>query len=103
MVQRYLLATGSKGRLISSAIAIATAKALIGRYPEYNLGYIDIDSSSRAKSLFKRIGFLKPMSTTRKVEISEGAKNEAQLVYLHDTVTIAEEHKVPTFLIVNLD
>ena len=38
MVQRYLLATRSKGWLILLAIAIATAKTLIARYPEYNLG-----------------------------------------------------------------
>ena len=58
IVQRYLLATRSKGGLISSAIAIATVKALITRYPEYNLGHKDLDSSSWAKSLFKRMGFV---------------------------------------------
>ena len=41
------------------------------------------------------------MSTTGKVAITEGVKNEAQLVYLH--VMIAEEHKVPSYLIFNLD
>ena len=64
---------------------------------------IDLDSSSWAKSLFKRMGFVKRMWTTGKVEIPEGAENEAQLVYLHDIVTIAEEHKVPSCLILNLD
>ena len=47
------------------------------------------------------MGFVKRMSTTGKVAITEGAKNEAQLVYLH--VMIAEEHKVPSYLIFNLD
>ena len=56
MIKRYLLAPGG---LVLSAIAIATAKALNVSYPEYNLGYIDIDSSSWAKSLFKRMGFAK--------------------------------------------
>ena len=46
MVPRYLLGTRRKGELISSAIAIATAKVLIARYPEYNLGQTDLDSSS---------------------------------------------------------
>ena len=103
IVQRYLLATRSKEELISSAIAIATAKALITRYPGYNLGHIDLDSSSWAISLFKRMGFVKRMSTTGKVEIPEGGKNEVQFVYLHDLVTIAEKHKVPSCLILNLD
>ena len=64
MVQRCLLATRSKGRLISLAIVIFTVKALIARYSEYNLEHIDLDSSSRAKSLFKRMGFVKRMSAT---------------------------------------
>ena len=49
------------------------------------------------------MGFVKRMSTTGKAEIPWGAKNEVQLVYLHDIVTIAEEHKVPSCLILNLD
>ena len=103
MVQWYLLATRNKGGLISSAITIATSKPLIARYPEYNLGHIDLDSPSWAKNSFKRMGFAKWISTTGKIEIPEGAKNETQLVYLHDTVTIAEEQKVPSCLILNLD
>ena len=103
MVQRYLLATRSKGGIISSAIAIATAKALIARYPEYNLGHLDLDAFSWAKSLFKRMGFVKRMSTTGKVETPEGEKEEAKFVYVHDIVALAEEHNVPSSLILNLD
>ena len=79
MVQQHLLATRSKGGIISSAIAIATAKALIARYPEYNLGHLDLDAFSWAKSLFKRMGFVKQMSTTGKVETPEGAKKKQNL------------------------
>ena len=103
MVQRYLLATRSKGGTISSVIAIATAKALIARYPEYNLGHLDLDISSWAERLFKGMGFVKQMSTTEKVEIPEGAKEEAKFVYLHDIVALAEEHNVPSSLVLNLD
>ena len=103
MIKRYLLPTRSKGGLISPAIVIPTAKALIDRCPEYNLGDTDLDSSSWSKSLFKWMGFVKRMSTSGKVEIPEEAKTEYQLVYLHDIVTIAEEHKVPSCLILNLD
>ena len=103
MVQRFLLATRSKGGLISSTVAIATAKALMARYPEYNLGHIDLDSSSWTKSLFKRMGFVKRMSTTGKVEIPEGAIREAELDYLHDIVSLAEKNDIPSCLIMNLD
>ena len=103
MVQRFLLATRSKGGLISSAIAIATAKALITRCPEYDLGHKDLDSSSWAKSLFKRMGFVKRMSTTGKVEIPEGTKREAELTYLHDIVSLVEKNVIPSCLVINLD
>ena len=101
MVQRYLFATRSKGGLISSAIAIVTAKALIARYPEYNHG--DLDSSSWAKSLFKRMAFVKRMSKNGKVEIPEGAKKTKLNLCIFMTVTTAEENKVPSCFILNLD
>ena len=40
---------------------------------------------------------------TGKVEISEGAKEEAKFAYLHDIVALAKEHNVPSSLILNLD
>ena len=43
MVLQYLLATRNKGGLISSTIAIATAKALIARYPECNFRHTNLD------------------------------------------------------------
>ena len=43
------------------------------------------------------------MKTTGKVEIPEGAKQEAELLYLHNIVTLVEEHNIPPNLILNLD
>ena len=43
------------------------------------------------------------MKATGKVEIPEGAKQEAELLYLHNTVTLVEEHNIPQNLILNLD
>ena len=43
------------------------------------------------------------MKTTGKVEIPEGAKQEPKLLYLHNTVTLVEEHNIPQNLILNLD
>ena len=51
MVQRFLLALKSRGEVVSRTIVIATAKALIARNPQYNLGHVKIDSSW-AQSLF---------------------------------------------------
>ena len=43
------------------------------------------------------------MKTTGKVEIPEGARKEAELLYLHNVVALAEEHEIPPELEMNLD
>ena len=103
MVQRFLLSLRRTGGLVSSAVAISAAKALIARNPQYNLSHIDLDSSHWAQSLFRRMGFKKRMQTTGKVEIPEGARKEAELLYLHNIVTIVEKYEIPHSLIMNLD
>ena len=67
------------------------------------MNYIDLDSSHWVQSLFQRVGFEKRMRTTGKAEIPEGARKEAELLYLHNIVTIVEKYKIPHSLIMNLD
>jgi len=102
MVQRFLMALRNRGGVVSRTVAIATAKALISRNPQFELGHIKIDYSW-TKSLFKRMGFVKRMRTTSKVEITEGAKKECELLFLHDIVSTIEEHNIPHQLVMNLD
>ena len=101
MVQRFLLALRSRGGVVSRTIAIATARALIARNSQYNLGHVKIDSSW-AQKLFRRIGFKRRMRTTGKVEIPEVARKEAELLYLHDIASIVEKHDIPSHLVMNL-
>ena len=103
MVQKYLRAYRSRGGPVSSLVAMSISKVLIARNPELNLQHIDIDTSSWAKSLFQRMEFVRRMKTTGKVEIPEGAKKEAELLYLHDIVAYVEEHNIPPTLVMNLD
>ena len=103
MVQKFLLAHRSRGGLITSVIAVSVAKALIARNPHLILDHIDLDSSSLAKSLFRRMGFKKRMEITGKIEIPDRAKKEAQLLHLHDIVTLVDDHNIPDSLILNLD
>ena len=49
------------------------------------------------------MGFKKRMRTTGKVEIPEGARKEAELLYLHNIVTIVEKYEISHSLIMNLD
>lgn len=101
MVQRFLIALRSRG-VVSRTVAIATTKALISRNPQYELGHIKLDYSW-SKSLFMRMGFKKRMKTTSKVEITEGARKEAELLFLHDIVSTIEAHNIPDQLVMNLD
>ena len=64
---------------------------------------IDLDSSHWVQSLFQRMDFKKRMQTSGKVEIPEGARKEAKLLYLQNIVTIVEKYKMPHSLIKNLD
>ena len=49
------------------------------------------------------MGFKRRMRTKGKVEIPEGARKEAELLYLHDIVSIVEKHDIPSHLVMNLD
>ena len=103
MVQRFLLSFQSTGGLLSSAVAISATKALVARNLQYNLRRINLDSWHWAQSLFRRMGFKKRMQTTGKVEIPEGVRKEAELLYLHNIVMIIEKYEIPHSLIMNLD
>ena len=43
------------------------------------------------------------MKTAGKIEIPDGAKKEAQFLYLHDIVSLVDDHNIPDSLILNLD
>ena len=58
MVWKYLLTLSKRGGVINAAVANATAKALMSKYPHV-VGQIDVDSSRWAKSLFSRMNFVK--------------------------------------------
>ena len=87
MVQRYIHAYRSRGEPVNSLIAVSIAKVLITRNPQLNLGHLDLDSSSWAKSLFKRRGQSKRQSCC----------------FLHNIVTLIEEHNIAESLVMNLD
>ena len=67
------------------------------------LDHIDLDSLSWQKAFFAEWASKKRMKTTGKIEIPDGAKKEAQLLYLHDIVSLVDDHNIPDRLILNLD
>ena len=92
-----------KGGVVNTVVAIATAKALIARSQDEHLKCTDLEPTSRAKSLFKRMGFKKRTCTTSKPEIPELAKKEAKLIFQHQIADHVERHSIPSSLIMNFD
>ena len=43
------------------------------------------------------------MKTTGKIEIPDGTNKKTQLLYLHDIVSLVDDHNIPDSLILNLD
>ena len=82
-VKSFLLQLRKKGGVVNCVVTVATAKALISRSSDEHLKAIDLDSTAWAKSLFRRMGFVKRTCTTSKPEIPELAKREAKLIFQH--------------------
>ena len=102
MVRSYLSATRHRGGLVSRSIAIATAKALIKRNPQFNLDHA-VFGNSWAKSLFFRMGYVRRAKTTSKVQIPEAVQKEAELIFQHKIAKLFEAHQIPNCMILNLD
>ena len=102
MLRGYLSATRHRGGLVSRSIAIATAKALIKRNPQFNLDHV-LSGNSWAKSLFFRMGYVRRAKTTSKVQIPEAVQKEAELIFQHKIAKIVEAHQIPNCMILNLD
>ena len=79
MVQSYIKAISSRGAVINTIVAKSTAQALMERYPDI-VG--EIDFTSWAKSMFKRMGFVKRMKTSSKVDIPDGARRSNIFFYM---------------------
>ena len=58
---------------------------------------------SWAQSLFRRMGFVRRMSTTAKVPIPDKARKEIEFVFMHKIVQKIEKHQIPHSLIINAD
>ena len=102
MVQQHLRSISKKGTVINTTVASATVKALIKKYP-HTAGDVDVESSHWAKSLFRRMNFVRRRKTSSEVDIPEKARKEIEFLFLHEIVTKVEEHNIPSELIINID
>ena len=80
-----------KSGIGNKVVAVVTEKALIERVNLEHLKNLDLENSSWAKSLFKKMGFVKRVATTGRRDIPECAEKEAKILFLHQIVDLVEE------------
>ena len=68
-----------------------------------NVNHIDLDESSWAQSLLRRMKFVRRFRTTGKVPISEALRKELEKPCLQSIVRKIEENDIPLSLVLNLD
>ena len=66
-------------------------------------GNIDIDSSSWAKRIFKRMSFVRYMKTSSKVTIPGGARKKLEYFFRHEIVAMIEKYKILHSMRINID
>ena len=103
MVERFLLSLRKKGGVVNEVVARSVAKTLVNCSGKPELMSVDLDGKWLIQSLFRHMGFVRRVATTSKVEIPEGAKKEAELVYLRTIVSTIEKYQRPKSMVSNLD
>lgn len=88
---------------MNTVIALANLKASIARTDDERLKNIDLESSYWAKSLFKRVGFIKRACTMSRPEIPEGARKEAAFLFHYQIASDVEKQNTPPSLLLNFD
>ena len=102
MVQRFLLPLRKKGGVVNEVVTRSVAKTLVKCSGKPELMSVHLNSKWWIQSLFCRMGFVGKTATTSKVKILEGAKKEAELVYLHTVVSTIEKYQIPESMVLNL-
>ena len=88
-VKTFLYELGRKRDLINTVVTVATAEGLIARKkPRFRF-------FNWAKSLFRRMGFVKQRCTTSKLEIPELARKGTKLIFQHQIADLVERHCFP--------
>ena len=86
-VQKCLKVARCRGVIINTGIAIATANGFIKHSNDASLKHLPLEKPW-ALSLFRQMGYVRRFVTTGKVELPQGIKREAELVYIHDIANL---------------
>ena len=88
--------------MVNTNIAIAAAIGFLNCLDDENINKFP-PTRGWAQSLFRRMKFVKRFATTGKVEIPEGVKKEAELLFIHDIFDHIEKNKIPQTMVLNVD
>ena len=99
-VQLYIQQLSQRGGVISRNIAVSVATFLLER--DESFGKVKI-TETWAKSLLKRMRFVRRAKASSTVEIPEGARKEIEYQYLYQIVNGIEKWDVHPDLVVNFD
>ena len=100
--QKFLKVARSRGAVINTSIAIATANGFIEHSNDKSLKHLSLERPW-AQSLFPRMGYVRRFPTTGKVKLPQGVKREAELLYIHNILNLIETPKIPKSMALNLD
>ena len=84
-------------------VAIATAKALIGKSGLEHLKSLNLENLSWTKSLFRKMDFVRRAKATSKPETPEPVKTEDDLILHHQIVDLAEKYEILSSMLINID
>ena len=101
-IKKFLILARNHRAVINTNIAIATANGFLKHSKDESLNHLAL-GRPWAQNLFRRMGFVRRFGTTGKVEIPEGVKREAELLYINDIVNLIETHNIPKSMVLNLD
>ena len=90
-IRDFLIALRQRGGVVNSTIAIAAAKGLIQSSSDPDLKRMKINTSW-AQSLFRRMGFVRRMATTAKIQIPDKARKEIELAFMHKIKSCKTQH-----------
>ena len=88
---------------MNSVVALATANALIEQSKEEHLKSICLENTEWARSLFRRMGFVRRAATTGRSKMPDRAIKEAGFIFHHSIVQIVDRYQIPPSLIMNFD
>ena len=99
-IQKYLIAARNRGVVINTNISIATANGFLKHSNDESMNHVSL-GSPWAPSLFRCKEFARRFATTGKVEIPEGVKREAELLYVNNILNLIETHNIPKSMVLN--